>query len=648
MYGLKKRSKQDENGLIQGAGTGTSDDIKKNVPAGSYIMPADSTQQIGTNNLKNMGSPTPVNLSNGEFQLSPDQVHSVGVQTLDAMKNQTHVPVDQPQLGFKPGQNKPELFFSNGGLVPSVYPSADDIRRAQQKRLAGPQMRDVSGITRDVNRPLPQTTTPNVSNPTAQVTTQPTAASTQSGFGTRAIGKIGNAAKGLGKFHGVGSMLGGAAVGFNTPTEQYAERMGLDPNADRGVLAETGIRAAGVLSDVGNAASFGILGRRFPDQQRINAENELAVQQKRFADWNAKKNQPAVNTPRDTENPFNTAPSKETTSQNEKTNAVSNSNDPYQIQQNGNSFSYANPHAAAQARANGVPELATSGFANVKPTHDPKGVANFMANTREMGASDEQINRALAQRELNMGMQGYAGIPYPEAPQRTDAQEAERQNVLRMASTPIAGARGLTANQQRTIADLQQGEDNRANQRYTTDANNASNIMQTGMREVAQTGRTAMQEDGQNSRYFAGLAQDAQKMNADFGLRNREMNLTEAKEGFGIRNSARLEKLYEQYDSAKTDQERQSIQQKIERYSGNKGASGKDRYITVGGGQEWNENAGSMVNRPQRLFDTQTQQYVDFPSQGETGLPPNMTKQVGTSNGKPVFEDANGNRFVMR
>jgi hypothetical protein len=94
------------------------------------------------------------------------------------------------------------------------------------------------------------------------------------------------------------------------------------------------------------------LGRRFPDQQRINAENELAAQQKRFADWNAKKNQPAVNTPRDTENPFNTAPSQETTSQNEKTNAVSNSNDPYQIQQNGNSFSYANPHAAAQARAN--------------------------------------------------------------------------------------------------------------------------------------------------------------------------------------------------------------------------------------------------------------------------------------------------------
>ena len=129
MYGLKKRSKQDENGLIQGAGTGTSDDIKKNVPAGSYIMPADSTQQIGTNNLKNMGSPTPVNLSNGEFQLSPDQVHSVGVQTLDAMKDQTHMPVNQPQLGFKPGQNKPELFFANGGEV-SEWDATDKAKAA--------------------------------------------------------------------------------------------------------------------------------------------------------------------------------------------------------------------------------------------------------------------------------------------------------------------------------------------------------------------------------------------------------------------------------------------------------------------------------------------------------------------------------------
>ena len=209
MYGLKKRPK-DESGLIQGAGTGTSDDVKKNVPAGSYIMPADSTQQIGTNNLKNMGSPTPVNLSNGEFQLSPDQVHSVGVQTLDAMKNQTHVPVNQPQLGFKPGQNKPELFFANGGLVPSAYPSADDIRRAQQNRIGGPQMRDVTPI----NRQLPATSsTPSTTSSPSASPSNP--APTQGGgFGGGIRNFVNNSklVKGVGYLGAASSLFANAAT----------------------------------------------------------------------------------------------------------------------------------------------------------------------------------------------------------------------------------------------------------------------------------------------------------------------------------------------------------------------------------------------------------------------------------------------------
>ena len=118
-FGINK-AKPAKGGKIKGAGTGTSDDVKKTVPSGSYIMPADSTEAIGEKNLQNIGDPTPVNLSNGEYQLTPNEVHQVGVQALDQMKNQTHVPVDQPQLGFKPGQNKHELFFAIGGLVPSA------------------------------------------------------------------------------------------------------------------------------------------------------------------------------------------------------------------------------------------------------------------------------------------------------------------------------------------------------------------------------------------------------------------------------------------------------------------------------------------------------------------------------------------------
>ena len=111
-----------KSGTIQGPGTGTSDDVKATVAEGSYVMPADSTAQIGAEQLQGMGAPVDVNLSNGEQLMSPEQVHAVGVQTLDAMKNATHVPAAQQQgvKGFQPRgneQGKPELFFADGGAV---------------------------------------------------------------------------------------------------------------------------------------------------------------------------------------------------------------------------------------------------------------------------------------------------------------------------------------------------------------------------------------------------------------------------------------------------------------------------------------------------------------------------------------------------
>lgn len=639
MYGLKKRQK-DESGLIQGAGTGTSDDVKKNVPAGSYIMPADSTQQIGTNNLKNMGSPTPVNLSNGEFQLSPDQVHSVGVQTLDAMKNQTHMPVDQPQLGFKPGQNKPELFFANGGLVPSAYPSADDIRRAQQNRVGGPQMRDVTPI----NRQLPATsTTPSATSTPSASPATPTP--TQGGgFGSGARNFINNSklVKGGGYLGAASALFANAA----TPSEDYRERFGFgdqspeDLGTVKGFAKDFGIRGLGYASDLGNALTFGQAGRFYADKQRIASEAKAAQ-----PEFNNKQNNPntVVN------NPFGNnkaPPTTQTQPETQTPSSLAQNSDPYAIQQKGNSFSYANPGAAAQARADGIREGEGLGF-KVRPVNDPRGVANLSANTQEMGPTEQQIQNAIAQREMNLGLgiRGYGNNPV-QAPQRNEAQEAERQAVIRAASTPIAGARGLTANQVRTLSDLQQGEDNRANQRYTTDANNVAALQREAMGQAGQNYRTELGEQGTNNRFNANLGFDAQKFQATNDLANREFNLNATEKGFGIRNSARLEKLYEQYDSAKSDEDRKSIQEKINRYAGNKADTGKDRYMTVGGGQEWNDKSGTMVNRPQQLFDTQTQQFVNTPAASSTNLPNGMTRQVGTSNGKPVYEDAQGNRFI--
>lgn len=661
MFGIQQKDKPKQadtgkGGMIKGKGTGTSDDIKKNVKSGSYIMPADSTKKIGEDNLEEMGSSPRINISNGEYQLTPDQVHSVGVETLDQMKDQTHVPVDQPQLGIKSGKKEPELFFANGGVV-SPYPSADDIRKATaQKQMGGPTMRDVSGITRDVNRPLPQT---------YQAPSTPAAnpASTASAQGGGFMGGIKNMAKGLGKFHGVGSMAGGAITGFNTSTEDYAERMGLDRNADRGVLANTGIRAAGVLSDVGNAASFGILGNRFPDKQRAAAEQGLAEQQARFAAHNASKaaqlvSKPTAPVPAQAKQPsfndtinselYGTPPTGQPTQTAPQQNA-----DPYAIQQKGSSFSYANPNAANQARAAGVPELQSSGFAGgIRPANDPRGVANLMQNTREFGPTDQQVNQALNQ--LN-GQQGQ-GITYPDRPARNDMQEAERNNVLSQIQAPIKGARGMTSSQRSQLMEMQTGEDNRATTMYNTDANNATSqlnnstnnaasIAQTMMREQGSNDRAVLGENGQNSRYGMGLEQDAAKFNAEFGLRNREAKLNETKEGFGIRNSQRVEKLYEMYDKAETDEQRASIQEKINRFTGAKGESGKDRYMTVGGGQEYNKEEGVMINRPQQIFDTKTGQLQNIDGN------PSRQATVGANSekfkGYQVYTDANGNSAYL-
>lgn len=116
MYGFKPGAKPEEKApkgkKIVGPGTGTSDSIPAKIPKGSYIMPADSTQQIGPKALGELGQPVPVNVSNGEYQMPPEQVHAVGVQALNQMRDATHMPT---AAGFKP--QKDGLYFADGGLI---------------------------------------------------------------------------------------------------------------------------------------------------------------------------------------------------------------------------------------------------------------------------------------------------------------------------------------------------------------------------------------------------------------------------------------------------------------------------------------------------------------------------------------------------
>lgn len=70
------------------------------------------------------------------------------------------------------------------------------------------------------------------------------------------------------------------------------------------------------------------------------------------------------------------------------------------------------------------------------------------------------------------------------------------------------------------------------------------------------------------------------------------------------------------------------------------------RQMVVPGGQGFDAN-GVPYTLASSVYDPDTKQFIQQggPKGGQAALPPGMTKQVGTANGKPVYEDANGKRF---
>ena len=97
-------------GLIRGPGTGTSDSIPDKMAPGTYILPADTTKKLALDDKK-----VPVRVSNGEYELPPEQVQAVGAAVLDAIKGVTHAPKSPSARGLQSPQD--EQFFATGGSV---------------------------------------------------------------------------------------------------------------------------------------------------------------------------------------------------------------------------------------------------------------------------------------------------------------------------------------------------------------------------------------------------------------------------------------------------------------------------------------------------------------------------------------------------
>ena len=601
MYGLK-RSKKDESGMIQGAGTGTSDSIQKDVPVGSYIMPADSTQKIGAKNLKNLGSPQSVrvNVSDGEYLADPQQLQAIGGFVLDRMKQATHTPVDQQGFGLKQGTGHTSRQGNDLqlGLNPEALANYQNSSNVKIGKSGKPELFFANGT--------PASGVPDDSFTADVLRTNRDAAA-------NSISK-GNYAQGVGQM--VRGVVGAVPAAAYDVSKKAYDTVGRPvANAIDGFLGTGGDQSA--PSPKPNAQpkpkvpttnnNTGVTDNPFGDKSAQQAAAQQAAAQQAAA------KQAAAKTP--VNNIFNLG-------QDQPQNQQSTQSNPYAIQQKGNSFSYSNPAAAAQAHAAGIPELQNSGF-GMRRTSDPRGVANLLANTREMGPNDQQIQNAIAQREASVGNGGGFGARVYSLGNSSQAADTLQKRIDDV-SQPIPGSKGLTASQRNQIVELQNGYDNRANDVYKTDANNAAALQREAMGQSGANYRADLQEGGQNNRYFAGLAQDTQKFNATNDLANRQFGLEQSRYTPEIMKQRAELNALQRYDQAKTPEERQAAEAALATLRGQvKTGSSKDDYVLMGGGQRWDEKAGTMVNLPQQLFNTKTQQFVNTSGQSQQQIPQN-------------------------
>lgn len=154
----------------------------------------------------------------------------------------------------------------------------------------------------------------------------------------------------------------------------------------------------------------------------------------------------------------------------------------------------------------------------------------------------------------------------------------------------------------------------------------------SAMVQQANLQREGMQQQGANARSAMSGAVQMGRLNLD----------AEA-QGYANRAAAQQEQLRGQLiDPKSTSEQRQTARQALMTLSGRQDA---DPYLVVPGGQQVDALSGRAYNTPSAVFNRQTGQWVQQPGQSGN-LPAGMTKQVGTSGGKPVYEDASGNRFV--
>lgn len=586
-------------GMVRGHGSGTSDSVKDKVPAGTYIMPADSTQAIGPEALEGLGfkpdakaapapaveglgmgfkaGGVPVNLSNGEFKLTPEQVHAIGAQVLEGLKAATHTPAAQQEreeAGEKeaPEPSRNELFFADGGVVEDEKKKAPPLATSPSNTYPGNQAERAGNIYAKSNAEAADFA--KAAFPGTTTAIQGAGQAIQDAYNQGGIGAA------------VGQGFRGAlvpAVGLADDVANSARRV-LDPAANALKTFVTGD-----ATPIGQAptapASAPVVTAPKPAAQPVAAPAVQAKPAGANPNYGNEPNAPA--------NPLAAAPATPAPTENNVTRT-------------GNSYSGKDigPGFTINGKEPG------GGF--VSGAAQPGGAGQDVGGPDVLGIlqRENQIRAGMAplmdQIRFNEGTRGngnYFGF------RRTSGDEggpavladpsAERNAERDRSSLMQAALSGrLPTDHLRVAQGVMEGDKRDATARYQTDTNAAAQRETAAMREGGETLRSLERERGANERAAAANQ-----------IQQQEVGIRREAQGFKTAALRRQEALQARYEAAKTPEERAAIAQQIRDLSGKQ--EPQNRFTVVPGGQEWDAASGTMRNVPARVLNNQTGQFVD-------------------------------------
>lgn len=652
---LKRRMQEADSyangGMVRGKGTGTSDEIQDEVPDGTYIMPADTTKTVGADALRKLGNGNvPVNLSNGEFKMPPEQVHAVGVQALNQIKDATHTPV-QRGLPIQTRDGEPRMFFNGGGDADlEKWQQASDALRQSNDRIAASQGRmniqqpdgrfDENKLAKAAE--MVRASQERIAANRAQAATDLDNIKQQQAATQNMNSRTGGA--GVTGLSPAGEMV---AKGFRS-REQAAQQMEGAGNS----AGAAGARASNLIQSFGSA--FDAIGQTTRDKASQGLDpvfrfgSALTGGNGGMATSLTPNDKPAT-AAAEVPPPATSVPASDIVPPAaDKTPGASTDNSP-----TGSSNTAPAPrqvegtNAYEHSRGNYSDNPAGMGFGNF--TGQP--------NAQNMNAAN-----ALSARYGNevRGMALGGGQPQTQqinAPTvLSSANDWASRNALRNmgvsansimnrpggASGSVSGGRGR--NRQQPQASDPTGAVARYNAAVSADLQKQGMQPQgdlAAMKENAALQREGLQQDGANNRLSSqnDLKRQELGMLADKNAQDSQMR------GFDFRQAQRKEGILAQYDKATTPEARDAlIKQFPDVFGRDKNATWKG--IALQGGTD---ALGNKTESTLAAYNEGTGEFRRF-DQGaqQPSLPPGMTKIVGQSNGKTVYEDANGNKVIAK